>query len=242
MKRVQNQPAYVLHRCPYRESSLLVDLFAREHGRLRAVARGIRGGKFQALQPFVALEVAWSGSGTLKTLTQVEVAAPSSPRLAGRALYLGLYVNELLVRLLHEYDPHPGLHARYRQLLQDLAGSGDAEPLLRRFELALLAELGYGLTLDRDGHTGLRVVPDVDYVYVADTGLVRRDAANGDAARQRLSGRHLLAMMAEDYSEAGVRQCAKELLRAALADHLGGRPLRSRELFRKPATTGGGIP
>lgn len=232
----------MLHRSPYRESSLLVDLFAREHGRLRVVARGVRGGKPQALQPFVALEVAWSGSGTLKTLTQVEVAVPTSPLLTGRALYLGLYVNELLVRLLHEYDPHPALHARYRQLLQDLAGAGDAEPLLRRFELALLADLGYGLTLDRDGHAGLRIEPDVDYVYVADTGLVRRDAVSGDAARHRLSGRHLLAMAAEDYTEAGVRQCAKELLRTALADHLGGRPLRSRELFRKLVTAGVGTP
>lgn len=232
----------MLHRRPYRESSLLVDLFAQEHGRLRAVARGIRGGKSQALQPFVALEVAWSGGGTLKTLTQVEVAAPTAPLLTGRALYLGLYVNELLVRLLHEYDPHPALHARYRQLLRELAGPGDAEPLLRRFELALLADLGYGLTLDRDAHTGLRIVPDIDYVFVAGTGLIRRDAVGGDAARHRLSGCHLLAMAAEDYTSAGARQCAKELLRAALADHLGGRPLRSRELFRKLVAGGVGTP
>ncbi len=230
----------MLHRRPYRESSLLVDLFAREHGVLRAVARGIRGGKPQALQPFVALEVAWTGSGALKTLTQIEVSAPAMPLLTGRALYLGLYVNELLVRLLPEYDPHPALHARYQQLLRELTGSGDAEPLLRRFELALLADLGYGLALDRDGHTGLRIEPDVDYVFVAGTGLVRRGVVGGDTARHRLPGSHLLAMAAEDYTDSGVRQCAKELLRAALADHLGDRPLRSRELFRKVITGGAG--
>jgi DNA repair protein RecO (recombination protein O) len=217
-----------------------VDIFAQEHGRLRAVARGVRGGKPQELQPFVALEVAWSGSGTLKTLTQVEVSTPTSPLLRGRALYLGLYVNELLVRLLPEYDPHPALYARYRQLLRDLAGPGDAEPLLRRFELALLADLGYGLALDRDGHAGLRIDPDVDYVYVAGTGLVPRDTVGGDDARHRLPGRHLLAIAAEDYTGADVRQCAKELLRTALADHLGGRPLRSRELFRKLVNNGVG--
>lgn len=230
----------MLHRRPYRETSLLVDLFAQEHGLLRAVARGIRGGKPQALQPFVALEVAWTGSGTLKTLTHVETSAPAMPLLTGRALYLGLYVNELLVRLLPEYDPHPALHARYRQLLRELTQPGDAEPLLRRFELALLADLGYGLALDRDGHTGLRIEPDVDYVFVAGTGLVRRGVVGDATGRHRLPGSHLLAMAAEDYSDAGVRQCAKELLRAALADHLGDRPLRSRELFRKVITSGAG--
>lgn len=232
----------MLHRRPYRETSLLVDLFAQEHGVLRAVARGIRGGKPQALQPFVALEVAWTGSGTLKTLTQVEVAMPTAPLLGGRALYLGLYVNELLVRLLPEYDPHPALYARYRQLLRELTAPGDAEPLLRRFELALLADLGYGLALDRDAQTGLRIEPDVDYVFVAGTGLVRRSAVRGDDTRQRLPGKHLLAMAEEDYTGAGVRQCAKVLLRAALADHLGERPLRSRELFRKLVTGGASAP
>jgi DNA repair protein RecO (recombination protein O) len=232
----------VLHRRPYRETSLLVDLFAQEHGVLRAVARGIRGGKPQALQPFVALEVAWTGSGTLKTLTQVEITAPAMPLLTGRALYLGLYVNELLVRLLPEYDPHPALYARYRQLLRELTAPGDAEPLLRCFELALLADLGYGLALDRDAQTGLRIEPDVDYVFVAGTGLVRRGAVGGDDTRQRLPGKHLLAMAAEDYTGAGVRQCAKVLLRAALADHLGDRPLRSRELFRKLVTDGASAP
>ena len=228
----------MLHRRPYRETSLLVDLFAQEHGVLRAVARGIRGGKPQALQPFVALEVAWTGSSTLKTLTQVEITAPALPLLTGRALYLGLYVNELLVRLLPEYDPHPALYARYRQLLRELTAPGDAEPLLRCFELALLADLGYGLALDRDAQTGLRIEPDVDYVFVAGTGLVRRGVVGGDDMRHRLPGSHLLAMAAEDYTSAGVRQCAKVLLRAALADHLGERPLRSRELFRKLVTGG----
>lgn len=232
----------MLHRRPYRETSLLVDLFAQEHGVLRAVARGIRGGKPQALQPFVALEVAWTGSGTLKTLTQVEITAPAMPLLTGRALYLGLYVNELLVRLLPEYDPHPKLYARYRQLLRELTAPGDAEPLLRRFELALLADLGYGLALDRDAQTGMRIEPDVDYVFVAGTGLVRRGAVGGDDMRHRLPGSHLLAMAAEDYTGAGVRQCAKVLLRAALAEHLGDRPLRSRELFRKLATGGARAP
>lgn len=244
MKRVQHAPAYVLHRRPYRESSLLVDLFAEEHGRLRVVARGSRSGRSgsgpQALHPFVPLEAAWTGSGALKTLTQAEATAPGASRLAGRALYLGLYVNELLVRLLPEYDPHPALFVRYRQLLRDLAGADDTEPLLRRFELALLADLGYGLALDCDGRTGLPIEPASEYVYVAGTGITR--AAVGGDGRTRLSGADLLAVAADDYARASARQCAKALLRAALAEQLGGRPLRSRELFRTFASTGAKTP
>lgn len=244
MTRIQHAQAHVLHRRPYRESSLLVDLFAQEHGRLRAVARGSRSGRgglgAQALQPFVPLEAAWTGSGALKTLTQAEATAPGAPRLAGRALYLGLYVNELLVRLLPEHDPHPALYGRYRQLLLELAGSVDAEPLLRRFELALLADLGYGLALDCDGRTGLPIAPECEYVYVAGTGITR--AAAGGGGRTRLSGADLIAMAADDYAAAGARHCAKTLLRAALAEQLGERPLRSRELFRTFARGGAETP
>lgn len=226
---VEEETAYVLHRRPYRETSLLVDLFARGAGRIRVVARGGRTGV--AGQPFVQLAVAFRGRNALRTLTRAEPVAPPVPLPAGRELYLGLYLNELLVRLLPEADPHPRLYDHYRRLLADLPGGASAEPLLRRFELALLAELGYGFELHRTAG-GQPLVGDACYRFAPGMGLVAAESGAG-AGGEVLRGEHLLAMAADDYSDPEVRGCAKRLTRMALAEHLGSRPLRSRELFRK---------
>lgn len=225
------ETAYVLHRRPYRETSLLVDLFARGAGRLRVVARGGRRSRL-AGQPFVPLVVAWSGRGGLKTLIRAEPAVPGTPAPPGRALYLGLYVNELLMRLLPEWDPHPALYEGYGRLLRGLAGQGEPEPLLRRFELQLLAELGYGFALDRTAD-GTPLGADDCYRFVPGSGLMPASGKRHGPDSAGLRGCHLLAMAADDYRDPDTRRCAKQLLRAALAEHLGERPLRSRELFRQ---------
>ncbi|MFZ5654997.1 MAG: DNA repair protein RecO [Pseudomonadota bacterium] len=225
---VEEEAAYVLHRRPYRETSLLVDLFARGAGRIRAVARGGRRTP-AAGQPFVQLAVAWSGRSSLKTLTRAEPMVPLAPLPAGRELYLGLYLNELLLRLLPEADPHPRLYEHYRAVLAALPGGVHPEPLLRRFELALLAELGYGFELECTAG-GQPLAGEGCYRFVPGVGLVAAAAGSGG---DLLQGRHLLAMAAEDYRDPEVCRCAKRLTRTALAEHLGPRPLRSRELFRK---------
>lgn len=222
-----DEVAYVLHRYPYGETSLLVDLFACCGGRLRVVARGARRNRVGQL--FTELAVAWSGRRPLKTLVRAE-PLPASPPLDGRALYLGFYLNELLLRLLPEGDPHPRLYQRYRALLATLATDAEPEPLLRRFELRLLEELGYGLVLDHTAD-GDPVRNDADYRFVPGTGLIVAGAhpIGGGAT---LPGAHLLAIAVDDYRDPAVRRGAKRLLRAALAEHLGARPLRSRALFR----------
>ena len=226
-----DEVAFVLHRRPYGETSLLVDLFACNGGRLRLVARGARRNRVG--QPFTELAVAWSGRSQLKTLTRAEPMPASCPALAGRVLYLGLYLNELLLRLLPEGDPHPRLYERYRTLLTVLAAGAEAEPALRRFELALLEDLGYGIAL---AHTleGDPVRPEADYRFVGGAGLTLAGVPAGRG--EPLRGAHLLAIAADDYRDPAVRHSAKRLLRAALAEHLGTRPLRSRELFRDPGT------
>jgi len=225
------ETAYVLHRRPYRETSLLVDLFARGAGRLRVVARGGRRSRL-AGQPFVPLVVAWSGRGDLKTLIRAEPAVEGTPVPPGRALYLGLYVNELLMRLLPEWDPHPALYEGYGRLLRGLAGQGEPEPLLRRFELQLLAELGYGFALDRTAD-GVSLDADDCYGFMPGSGLIPASGARRGPGSTGFRGCHLLAMAADDYRDPDTRRCAKRLLRTALAEHLGERPLRSRELFRR---------
>lgn len=229
-RAVSDEVGYVLHRRPYGETSLLVDLFARDGGRLRLIARGAR--RDRTGQPFAELAVAWRGRGQLKTLTRAEPMPGPGARLGGRALYLGFYLNELLLRLLPEGDPHPRLYARYRSQLAALAAATDAEPLLRRFELGLLEELGYGLGLEHTA-TGDPVRPEADYYYLGGAGVMTAGALPPGRG-EPLRGAHLLAIAADDYRDAAVRRSAKRLLRAALAEHLGARPLRSRELFCSP--------
>jgi DNA repair protein RecO (recombination protein O) len=232
--RVNLQPAYVLHSRPYRDSSALLDVFSAEHGRVSMVARGTRrqsrrGSGAALLQPFIPLLLSFAGRLELKTLVATE-AAQGFFALRGERLFSGLYMNELLVRLLHRNDPHPALFAAYDQALKALAGSAEVDTVLRQFELTLLDELGYSFDLAVDGFTGQPVRATLWYRYDPGFGLVATGAP-GDSATVVFCGADLLAMSTGDFS-GPVRRTAKGLLREALAVHLGGEPLRSRELFR----------
>ena len=155
--RVETQPAFVLHSRRYRDTSLILELWTEDYGRVAAVARGARkpGRRVQQIymQPFVPLLVSWTGKGSLKTLAAREVLG-QAVELSGACLYSGMYINELLVRLLPHEDPHPELYYRYRDVLRTLATAADLEPVLRSFELALLDELGYGIELSLDAESG----------------------------------------------------------------------------------------
>lgn len=221
------QPAYVLHSRAYRESSALVD-FLTPQGRLRAVLRSARGKAGTLARPFVPLEVEFRGRGELKNVGRME-GAGLSLWLNGDALFSGLYLNELLIRLLPAEDPLPTLFDHYAATLQALAAGLALEPLLRSFEWRLLDELGYGFAMDADingdplaeeGLYRLQVDAGLERVYLFQPGLFK--------------GQELLAMAQADWTAPGALSAAKRLMRQALAVHLGGRPLVSRELFRKP--------
>ncbi len=220
-------PVYVLHRRAYGDSSLLVDLFSHPHGRLTVVARGgHKGRRAGILQPFVPLLASWRGRGQLPTLNTVEAVSAGSP-LTGRRLICGLYLNELLVRLLREQDPHPQLFALYSQAIVDLS-SGDEEAVLRGFELDLLQEIGFGLQLAHEAGGGEPVVAQRHYHYRLEEGPVPADADD----LLQVSGQTLLSLAQRAPLDGESRREARALLRYALAAHLGGRPLKSRELFR----------
>jgi DNA repair protein RecO (recombination protein O) len=227
-------PGYVLHQRAYRESSALLDVFTQTHGRIGLVARGVRSARSRQrgeLQPFRALRLSWQARGELGTLTGVEADSAAAVSLQGRALYSAFYLNELLIRLLARQDPHPRLFAAYQTGLQRLRGAGTIEPVLRSFEICLLQEAGYGLQLDSDARTGAALADDKLYDYQLESGPVEvlEEACQGFLFR----GSSLLAMAREDFSDAGVLQDAKRLLRAALRLYLGDKPLKSRELFRR---------
>ncbi len=245
--RVNLQPAYILHSRPYRDSSLLLEVLTAEHGRLSLVARGARrrtrGGSVAVLlQPFSPLLLGFSGRSELKNLNATE-AAGRPQLLRGQRMFSGLYLNELLVRLLHRHDPHPQLFAAYASTLDALASDGELDDILRRFEFSLLVELGYGFDLRVDGDTGEALLPQAWYHYHPDHGLVARGPV-ADPNQPAFRGDDLLAIAGNDFSGAA-RTTAKRLLRLALAMQLGDAPLRSRELFkahskvvRRPASAG----
>jgi len=228
------EPAYILHHYPYRDSSLLLEVFSRDHGRLGLVARGARSARARwhgQLQGFRPLLLSWSLRGELGTLTGLD-SQGGPVALAGRHLLSAYYLNELILRLLARHDPHPGLFAAYEQALRELAGR--EAPALRIFEKRLLRELGYGLLLDRTADAGLPVEPAVMYEYHLERGPVRCD--NPAAAGLYLRGSSLLSLHEEALADPLTCRDAKRLLRAALSIYLGSRPLKTREVSRRLAT------
>lgn len=232
--KVDAQPAYVLHTYPFRETSLIVEVFSRDFGRVALVARGARRpraairGLMMAFQP---LELAWAGKGEVLTLMKAEWVG-GQPLLGGQALFCGYYLNELLLNLLPREDAHERLFAYYGRMLQRLAEhhSGKAlEADLRCFEKAMLQELGYGLTLQCDGH-GAAIRPDALYAYRMEEGPVRVAEANLDETI--VLGRTLLDLDAEDFSDPRSRVEAKNLMRTLLAYYLAGKELETRKIFK----------
>ena len=242
-RRVENAPGYVLHSRPWRETSLIVEAFTREHGRVGLVARGVRRARSRLrgmLLPFHLLLLSWSGRGELPTLTGAETESPVRT-LRGRALFSGFYLNELLLKLLPRNDAHPDVFDDYRRALAQLGEGRALDWGLRTFEKRLLGALGYGPTLDLAADTGAPVSPDRRYRYAPERGPV--EAADAAEDGPVVSGRTLLALSAEGAPGGGderVRTEARRLMRAILAPHLGPRPLGSRALFRRPSPPAAG--
>ena len=229
--RVLLQPAFILHRRPYLNTSLLLEAFDHEHGRLGLVARNAVSPRSRLkglLQPFAPLLLSWAGAGELATLTAAEETGHPAPLPPNRVL-AGLYANELLVRLLPRQDPQPELFAAYETLLAELAVAPGEEPPLRRFEKKLLEDLGYGLTLDREAASGTPILAEEHYRYVLDRGPL---AASQTLTGVPISGRSLLALRDGIPADPAVLKEIKRLTRAALAEQLRGRALKTRELYR----------
>ncbi|NCA71103.1 MAG: DNA repair protein RecO [Sphingobacteriia bacterium] len=235
LTRGELRQAFVLHRRDHGNTSLLVELFAVGRGRFPAIAKGARRSRDPAsalLQPFQPLWVGVLGRGEVRTLSRVE-AAGMALALRGHALFCGFYLNELLTRLLGRDDPQDPVFAFYHAALSALADGRGLDQVLRRFELQLLAELGYAPVLDLDTRQGEAVVAQGWYQVEPGEGVRRVSAGS---APDLFSGETLLALARGEPPSSGhqVRE-ARALLRRLLAPHLGGRPMRSRELFRQGA-------
>ena len=240
---VQLTRGYVLHQRPFRDSSLIVELFARDYGRLTAFAHAARGvrTRFTALQPFRPLLLSWSGRGEAPSLSAVERAegvggagAPGAAGLPAARLMSGFYLNELLLKLLARADPHPDLFDLYEDTLEQLCHGASADAPLRRFETRLLDFVGYGLNLVAEADTGRPVRAEGYYQFRAGVHgfVVAEPAAPGAIAGHVLRG---LAAGSVPDGEGPMRQ-ARALMRAALDHCLEGRELATRSVARALST------
>jgi DNA repair protein RecO (recombination protein O) len=228
--RIANQPAFILHSYPYKETSLIVDVLTRDHGRVALVAKGAKRPHSRlrsALQTFQPLTIGWSGKSEVRTLTSAEWIG-GLPPLEKAGLLCGFYLNELLVKLLARDDPHPALFDHYVATLNRLTHDEPAPIALRKFELALLKETGVAGDITLCASNNQTV--EQDQLYVVDPERGPRPARVSDTW-PTVTGRTLLDMEREDYADSATQTQSKFLMRFLLAHHLGGMPLNTRQIL-----------
>jgi DNA repair protein RecO (recombination protein O) len=232
-RRVDNEPAFVLHSYPYKETSLVLEVLSRRHGRIGLLARGARRprsamrGLLLAFQP---LSLGWSGSTELGTLMKAEWSGGESA-LSGAGLMCGFYLNELLLRLLPRDDPHESLFEVYGEALRQLSQGIPQASVLRSFEKRLLAELGYAPLLEREAVSGEPIQPSRRYVYEPDRGpMPSLGASSNDLS---VSGQTLLDLAADEFSRPETRDEARMLLRSLIGQRLHGKVLHTRAVLRE---------
>jgi len=232
VSRVDREPCYILHRRAYRESSLTIELYSLNYGRLGAVARAARSNKssFRGItEPFVPLQASWVRRGEMATLTALDRTDRNTSRYTRNAVWCGLYINELLMRLLARDDPEPVLYHCYADSLQRLYGSEHQASILRRFELELLRAIGVAPDLVICSDNGKPVSPESYYRFDPAAGPVEAPASTSDA----VSGATLLNLDQQiPLSNEQARE-AKRLLRSLIDQQLDGRPLQTPMVFRR---------
>lgn len=231
--RVELEPCVILHRRAYRDTSLMLDVFSRAHGRMGLIARGARRPKARwrgVLEPLRTLRLSWSGRGEMQTLTAAE-SHRAAPAPRGDNLYGAFYGAELVLRLTARQDPYPRLFDSLCELITQLASGANMAPYLRYFERDLLAELGYGILLDVETETGQPIIAAQAYSYQVEHGI-RRAQGRAELDAIEIGGAALLALANNDLHNRAHQRAARRLLGAALAPHLGNKPLRSAHTLR----------
>lgn len=234
---IELAPGYIIHTRPYQNTSALVDFFSEQHGLVSLIAKGLKRPRSRfagIIQPFMAIQLSWIGKHDLKTLTYAQ-ANCLLPKLSSQKILLGLYLNELIIRMLQRYDPYPSVYALYQQTLDYLANAqskNQEEIILRQFELGLLAELGYGLDLYQC-KTGDEIHEDLLYTFDPISGMVEVSSENQSINRVIVSGAALISLRNGifDNNEQTLKE-SKILTRALLKFHLENKPLQSRKLFK----------
>ncbi len=242
--RVNNVTGFVLHTYPFKETSVVAEVFTRDHGRVALIARGARrpaSALRGLMQPFTPLLLSWFGKSELKTLHAAEWQG-GLPAPQGRALMCGFYLNELLLRLLARGDAHEALYDRYLATLGQLAGEACStdyeraayfERILRRFEKNLLSEIGYGATFDVEAGSAEAVQAQIRYVFQPERGALRSlEGMEGAQPGCPVSGQTLIDLAADCFERPTTLVEAKALMRTLINHTLGAKPLYTRQLLR----------
>jgi len=231
--RQDEERGYVLHTYPYQDTSVIVEAFTHRHGRIGLVAKGAKRPKSPlraALLAFQPLTLSWSGRGDLLTLIRAE-SVGTSHVLTGMSMMCGYYLNELVLKLVQRGDPHEGLFEAYAVALASLAEREATQAVLRRFEIALLREIGYALMLERDADRGAPVVAEQRYAYVAERGPLVLEPRAPTQGGVELQGKTLLDMARGDFSDPLTASESKLLMRQLIGQHLDQRALNTRQLL-----------
>ena len=229
-RRIQQQPAFILHHRPFRDSSQILDIVTRDHGKIALVARGSRGSKSRlagVLRPFSPLRVSCVARSDLGTLTGAE-AAGAPLGLQGDAILSAFYVNELLLNFLHRHDPQPEIYALYSEVIRALGSTNNFARCLRSFELELLSLLGYAVNFQFESGTQQPLDPEQNYEYRVEQGPVAVQRSEGAMV---YTGAVLTSIQAQEFDDSEVLRSAGRLLRAVVAHHLGGKELKSRKVL-----------
>jgi len=243
MNVVNTQIAYLLHKRAYRETSSILEVLTKDYGRLSLMARGTRGARSKIagnLMLFTPLVISWQGKGTLPYIKSIERADLKAPVLKSKSLLSAMYINELLMYMLHKDDVHEDVFEHYHRCLYRLEADNKLEITLREFEIKLLEMLGFGLNLSSEADTGEVFQADEIYNYYLEHGAVKSREQQGVSV-PKISGACLLALTnnhfqaISDNSEHLLE--LKQLMRFVISHHLGHKKLKSREMF-KPVVNG----
>lgn len=241
MNVVNSQIAYILHKRAYRETSSILEVLTKDFGRISLMARGSRGQRSKtagSLLLFTPLVISWQGKGNLPYLKTTERADLKAPELKGKALLCAMYINELMMYLLHKDDVQEAIFEQYHQCLYALQDADSLEISLRKFEIKLLELLGFGLSLRVEADNGELIQAHETYHYYLEHGPVKSSGKKLPDVPE-ISGACLLALAAESFQNLAENPQylseLKALLRFVLGFHLGNKKLKSRELFKPVA-------
>lgn len=229
-RREQQQPAYVLHHRPFRDSSQILDMITRDHGRVSLVARGSRGSKSRlagVLRPFLPLRVSWVAKSDLGTMTGAEVAGRPAG-MTGDAMLSAFYVNELLLHFLHRFDPQPEIFSLYEEVMKALVSASNIAASLRSFELEFLSLLGYAVNLEHEYGSQDSLADEQNYQFRMEQGAVPVGRADGPLT---YSGAVLKGIAEQRFEDPDILRAANRLLREIIGFHLGGKELKSRKVL-----------
>lgn len=229
-RRVQQEPGYILHHRPFRDSSQILDIVTRDHGKIAVVARGSRGHRSRlagVLRPFLPLKVSWVAKTDLGTLTGAEANGPPVG-MVGDAIFSAYYVNELLLHFLHRYDPQPEIFLLYEEVIKALVNTDNVAASLRSFELEFLSLLGYAVNLDHEFASLDSLDDERHYEYRMEQGPVPVERSEGALV---FKGAVLKGIAEQRFDEADILRAANRLLREIISFHLGGKELKSRKVL-----------